>query len=182
MLDGLDFRHTRGIADAEEEARYRAIGTVSFGLRITETIDIDRPPAEVWAVVSDLSTHTAWRPALEEFRQLSEGPLVVGSRIREVLRWRGRRIEIEDVVTALDPPRRFSIQGGWSAADFELDLTLEPVEDGTRVRFEWPLYPKSHLLRIAAPLLGGAMRRATQEEARLLKTYVEGHGEAGTPY
>jgi carbon monoxide dehydrogenase subunit G len=142
-------------------------------VRITEVVRIDRPPADVWAVISDLSTHTVWRPALEEFRQLSEGPLEVGSRIYEVLRWRSRRIEIEDVVTALDPPHRFSIRGGWTAADFELDLALEPVEEGTTVTFDWPLYPKSLLLRVAAPLLRGAMRRATQEEARLLKAYVE---------
>jgi len=136
-------------------------------------VRIDRPPADVWAVISDLSTHTGWRPALEEFRQLSEGPLDVGSRIREVLRWRSRRIEIEDVVTALDPPHRFSIRGSWKAADFELTLALEPVEEGTAVTFDWPLYPRSLLLRVAAPFLGRAMRRATLEEARLLKAYVE---------
>jgi hypothetical protein len=142
-------------------------------VRITEVVRIDRPPVDVWEVASDLSTHTTWRPALEEFRQLSEGPLEVGSRIREVLRWRSRRIEIEDVVTALDPLRRFSIRGGWKAADFELELALEPVEEGTAVTFDWRLYPRSLLLRVAAPFLGRAMQRATREEAELLKAYVE---------
>ena len=142
-------------------------------MRIVERTRIERPVEDVWAVVSDLDTHLAWRPALVEFRHVSEGPLQVGSRIREVLRWRGRELVLDDVVTALDPPRHFGIRGGWKAADFELDLRLEEDGEGTVVTFDWPLYPKSGLLRVAAPLLGRAMRRATAEEVALLKEYVE---------
>jgi uncharacterized protein YndB with AHSA1/START domain len=142
-------------------------------VRITESIEIARPPEDVWAVVSDLTTHTEWRPALVEFRQLTEGPLQVGSRVREVLRFGGREIEIEDVVTALEPPRRLALRGGWKAADFEVEFTLEPSAGGTRATMDWPLYPKSLLLRIATPFLGRAMRTATREELELLKKRVE---------
>lgn len=31
-------------------------------MRVVESIVVDRPPADVWAVVSDLDTHTSWRP------------------------------------------------------------------------------------------------------------------------
>lgn len=142
-------------------------------VRVTESIHVSSPPEDVWAVVSDLDTHTRWRPALVEFRQVSDGPLAVGSRIREVLRWRGRRIDLEDVVTAFEPGRRFALRGGWKAAEFELDLRLDPEAGGTRVTMDWPLRPKSLLLRLAAPFIGGAMRRATREELELLKALVE---------
>jgi len=143
-------------------------------MRIIETIRIERPPEEVWDVVSDLGTHLEWRPALVEFTQVSEGPLAVGSRIREVLRWRGRELVLDDVVTALEPGRRFGITGGWNAADFDLDIRLEPVgESATQVTLDWPLRPKSLVMKAAAPFLGPAMRRATAEEAQLLKEYVE---------
>jgi carbon monoxide dehydrogenase subunit G len=144
-------------------------------VRIIEEVRIERPPADVWSVIADLDTHLAWRPALIEFRQVSEGPLGVGSRIREVLRWRGRELVLDDVVTTFAPLSHFGIRGSWKAADFELDLTLEPTGDGaTTVTFEWPLYPKSLVMKMVTPLLGGAMRRATAEEAALLKAYVEG--------
>jgi len=149
-------------------------------MRIVENVTIERPPADVWRVIADLDTHLAWRPALIEFRQMSEGPLGVGSRIREVLRWRGRELVLDDVVTTFDPPRQFGIQGSWKTADFELDLTLEPTNSGaTIVTFDWPLHPKSLLMKIVAPLFGSAMRRATAEEAALLKAYVEGNGAGG---
>jgi len=124
-------------------------------------------------VISDLETHTAWRPALVEFRQISEGPLRVGARIREVLQWGRREIEIEDVVTALEPPRRLALHGEWKAADFDVEFRLEPSGDGTRVTMDWPLHPKSLLMRIAAPFLGGTMRKATAEELEKLKAFVE---------
>ena len=144
-------------------------------MRIVEHVRIERPAEEVWAVVADLETHLAWRPALIEFRQVSEGPLGVGSRIREVLRWRGRELVLDDAVTAFDPLRHFGIRGSWKAADFELDLTLESTSDGaTIVTFDWPLYPKSLVMKMVTPVLGGAMRKATAEEAALLKAYVEG--------
>ena len=142
-------------------------------MRVLETVRIERSAEEVWSVIADLDTHTTWRPSVREFRQVSGGPLGVGSRIREVLDLRGREIVIDDVVTAFDPPRRFGIRGGWKAADFEVDFRLEPDGDGTNATMDWPLYPKSFLLKIAAPLMGRAMRRATKEELELLKAYVE---------
>lgn len=142
-------------------------------MRITESINVGRPPEQVWAVVSDLDTHTAWRPALVEFRQVSDGPLEVGSKIREVLRWGRREIEMEDVVTALEPPARFALRGSWKAADFELELRIEPDGDGSRVTMDWPLFPTSLLMRVAAPFLARTMRKATVEELEKLKAYVE---------
>lgn len=141
--------------------------------RVVESVVIEAAQDDVWAVISDLDTHTRWRPALREFRQLSDGPVGVGTRIREVLEWRAREIVIDDVVTAFDPPRRLGVTGGWKAAEFDLDLLLEPVADGTTVTMDWPLRPKSLLLRLAAPFLGGAMRKATREELELLKEHVE---------
>lgn len=146
-------------------------------MRIVENVRIECPPADVWSVIADLDTHLEWRPALVEFRQVSEGPLAVGSEIREVLRWRGRELVLADVVTVFDPERHFGIRGGWKAADFDLDLTLEPAGDGaTVVTFDWPLYPKSFLMKAVTPLLRRTMGRATAEEAALLKAYVEGRG------
>ena len=142
-------------------------------MRITERIHIDQPPEDVWAVVSDPSTHTAWRPALVEFRRVSEGPLEVGSRLQEKIRWREREIEIDDVVTALDMPRRLGVRGGWKPADFDLDFLLDPSNGGTLVTFDWSFLPKTFVMRLVTPFLGRTLRNATRDELAGLKTYVE---------
>jgi uncharacterized protein YndB with AHSA1/START domain len=142
-------------------------------IRITESISIEQPPSAVWAVVTDVGSHPRWRPALREFRQTTDGPLRVGSQIHEVLGWRDREITLLDEVTALESERRLGIRGGWKAADFELDILLEPSGDGTIATFDWTFSPKSMLMRIAAPLLGRTFKRSTREELEGLKTYVE---------
>jgi hypothetical protein len=127
----------------------------------------------VWPVVVDLESHPSWRPALREFRQVSEGPLRVGSRIREVLAWRGREIVLADEVSALDLQRRLGIRGGWRAATFGLDILLEPRGQATTVIFDWTLQPKSLLMRLAAPFLRRTFERSTEDELEGLKRYVE---------
>jgi len=142
-------------------------------IRITESVLIDRPPRVVWATVTDLDSHPLWRPAVREFRKVSDGPLAVGSRIHEVLSWRGREITLEDEVTALEPERRFGLRGGWKGADFDVDLLLEPSGAGTAFTFDWSLQPKSLLMRVAAPFLKGTFERSTAEEVEELKRYTE---------
>jgi polyketide cyclase/dehydrase/lipid transport protein len=127
--------------------------------------------------MTDLESHPRWRPSLREFRQVSEGPLEVGSQIREVLEWRGREITLADEVTVLDAQRRLGIRGGWKAADFDLELLLEPGGTGTVVTFDWTLRPKSLLMRAAAPWLKRSFERATAEEADGLRKYVEGRAD-----
>lgn len=127
----------------------------------------------MWPVVVDLECHPSWRPALREFRQVSEGPLRVGSRIREVLAWRGREIVLADEVSALDLQRRLGIRGGWRAATFALDILLEPRGQATTVIFDWTLQPKSLLMRLAAPFLRRTFERSTEDELEGLKRYVE---------
>ena len=124
--------------------------------------------------MTDLESHPRWRPSVREFRQVSEGPLEVGSQIREVLEWRGREITLADEVTVLDAQRRLGIRGGWKAADFDLDLLLDPSGSGTMVTLDWTLQPKSLLMRAAAPLLKRTFARATAEEADGLRRCVEG--------
>ena len=97
----------------------------------------------------------------------------MGSRIHEKIRWRGREIEIDDVVTALEPPRRLGIRGGWKPADFELDFLLTPEHGGTLASFDWSFYPKTLLMRVATPFLGRTLRSSTRDELEGLKTYVE---------
>ena len=142
-------------------------------MRITESELVEAPASDVWAVLTELESHPRWRPALREFRQVSEGPLRVGTRIHEVVAWRGREIVLADEVTAFQPERRLAIRGGWKAADFDLDMLLDPRGRSTAVTFDWSLHPKTLTMRLVAPFLGGTMRRSTREEVEGLKRYVE---------
>jgi uncharacterized protein YndB with AHSA1/START domain len=110
------------------------------------TVQIARPPDEVFAFVTDPTKLSAWQDA-EEVQQLTEGPVMAGTRFREVHKVMGRRrVELTEVVEC-DPGRRFHIRvvegppvdGRWE---------FVPTPAGTRVTFT-PLAHLSGRARIA---------------------------------
>ena len=73
------------------------------------TMEIARPPHEVFAFVTDPTKLSAWQDA-EEVQQLTEGPVRAGTRFREVHKALGReRVELTEVVEC-DPGRLFHIR------------------------------------------------------------------------
>jgi Polyketide cyclase / dehydrase and lipid transport len=50
---------------------------------IVVTIDIDRPPQEVFSYLDDLERHSDWQPDIVESRRTTEGPTRVGTRTVE---------------------------------------------------------------------------------------------------
>ena len=99
-------------------------------MKVVESIEIEGAPEDVWAVISDPDTHVRWRPALREFRPVSDGPLAVGSHVREVLVWRGREIVLDDIVTALDAPRRLGLVAAGRRPTSSSSSTSSPSPGG----------------------------------------------------
>src|SRR3954454_1308807 len=104
------------------------------------TVEIARPPDEVFAFVTDPAKLSVWQDA-EEVQQLTEGPVQAGTRFREVHKVIGRRrVELTEVVEC-DPGRVFHIRvvegppvdGHWEFAS--------TARGGTRVT----LTPLAHL-------------------------------------
>jgi uncharacterized membrane protein len=78
---------------------------------ITSSIEIARPPEEVFAYIDDLSRHGEWQTAIEQVTVETEGPTRVGSRARDRRRVPGGVREITYEITEHDPPRRASFRG-----------------------------------------------------------------------
>src|SRR3954451_3612075 len=75
----------------------------------TTTVEIARPPDEVFAFVTDPAKLSRWQDA-EEVQQLTDGPVRAGTRFREVHKIMGRRrVELTEVVE-YDPGRLFHIR------------------------------------------------------------------------
>src|SRR3954466_9081191 len=73
------------------------------------TVEIARPPEEVFAFVTDPAKLSVWQDA-GEVQQLTEGPVRAGTRFREVHKVMGRRrVGLTEVVEC-DPGRVFHIR------------------------------------------------------------------------
>lgn len=99
------------------------------------TIVLDRPPDAVWDFLTSESNDANWRgPWVRSVRQLSDGPLGIGSRYETVYRFFGRLERVIVEVTEFDAPRRMA----WRQVDSETvasnvgSYDLEAVDGGTR--------------------------------------------------
>jgi hypothetical protein len=102
-----------------------------FRRTVTETIEIDAPPIEVWAVLTDLSAYPEWNPHIRE----GAGEVAVGRRLTlRMYPARGRPVTIRPTVIAAEPGTELRLLGrlpGIFSAEHR--FTLNPLHPGTRV-------------------------------------------------
>ena len=84
-------------------------------IRVDLELEINRPPADVFAYVTDLERLGEWQENLISATLESDGPIRVGSRIREIRRGPfGRRMEALVEVEEFEPPTAFALHSSSS--------------------------------------------------------------------
>ena len=120
-------------------------------IRVTDTVAIERPPAEVFAYVTDPAKLPTWQD-VEEVVQLTPGPVGVGTRFREVHKVLGVRREQITEVVAFEPGARFEIQVVEGPPPVDGRWDFAPAPAGTWLTF----VPTARLpgpLAVAAPVV-----------------------------
>jgi carbon monoxide dehydrogenase subunit G len=138
--------------------------------RYRRTIEIARPPEDVFAFVADLENLPRWQPTVRDVRW--EGELHEGSQFEEVREMLGRRARSRLEVIALDPPREFSIRVVEGPVPLTVRHRLEPVDGGTRLMLDAE-GEAGGLMRLAAPIAERAAARQASQDLERLKRLVE---------
>jgi carbon monoxide dehydrogenase subunit G len=128
---------------------------------LREVLEVDRPLEEVFAFVGDFVNSAAWDPGVAEARNVTEGPVRVGTRYELIVLFNGKRLPMTYEVTAYEPPHRVELRGMGSTVSAVDDIRFEGTPDGTRIRYAADLRLKG-ALRLAQPLV----RRQLEETGR----------------
>lgn len=97
----------------------------------TNSIFINRPPQDVFSVITDPAKQSHWQNMAESAEWTSNGSHGVGSTQRAVAKFLGRKIETEIEITAWEPPHRVDykfVNGPYPA---QVSNTLQPQGEGT---------------------------------------------------
>jgi uncharacterized protein YndB with AHSA1/START domain len=119
---------------------------------------IDRSPADVFGFVSDPAQLPSWQTNTVSSTPEGDGPLGLGTRLREIHRAPGgKQLESVVEVSEFEPDRLFGLHVV-EGTPVHLRITLEPDERGTRLSFR--AYGRlTGAMRLAQPLLRRVLKR-----------------------
>ncbi len=131
-------------------------------------------PERIAAYVTDPEKVVELSPEIELFELA--GPLAVGTKVREVRRVLGRRMQLEWTVTEYEPSRR--IVFAWTGKSMHVTgaVTFEPVDGGTRVSTHNDIRTRG-AFRLLEPLVTRAVRR----EERTIFERLQAHLRSERP-
>ena len=116
----------------------------------------DRSPTDVFDYVSDPERLPTWQT--NTVSSVPDGPMGVGTRLREVHRMPGgKQVASVVEVSEFEPGRVFALQVV-EGTPVHLRITLDPDGDGTRMRFR--AYGElGGAMRLFQPVLGRTLKR-----------------------
>ena len=125
---------------------------------------IARPVGEVFAFLHDPANDPKWQRGTVESRQTSEGPLGVGTTVRQAARFLGRRWVSTYEITEYEPPRKSSLRGLAGPLAYAGGFLLEPAGDGTTLTMAGEM-SVGGVLRLVEPLVAWFARREMEASA-----------------
>lgn len=142
---------------------------------ITQTIEIKRRPEEVFAYLDQPERHGEWQSQIVSTKVESDGPVGVGTRVREIRKVGGREQDASYEITEHEPPRRSSFRGIAGPVRPQGTVTIEPTDDGScsRVSIEFTLVGHG-IGKLIAPLARMQARKTIVEQQEQLKAKLEG--------
>lgn len=96
---------------------------------VQRTIIVDQSPQAVFAFLADFTTTEEWDPPTLSTRRTS-GTGGVGTTYHNVAKFRGKRTEVDYVVTAYVEGRSLQLRGDAGEVELVDTLTVEPTATG----------------------------------------------------
>ena len=135
------------------------------------TLHLKRPVEQVFAFLADYQNLRTWQSNLIENEQLTEGPLRVGTRFREVRRTGPGQSEIHGEITDFEPNKRFSTKTS-TKPQVTVSYSLEGENGGTRLNYKFVMLT-SGMMRLLEPLIAGSIKKDTNLDFQKLKNILE---------
>jgi uncharacterized protein YndB with AHSA1/START domain len=147
-------------------------------MKFTNTITINRQPAEVFAFLAHFENVPLWNYAISETRKDTGGSVGVGSRYRQT-RTLPTRSEETFEVTEFELDHRLSIRGPLGPFHAEVGYVVAPADNGTSLTNTMNLQPRGPL-RLIAPLAASGVKSAVAANLGTLKQLLETGGRPTT--
>jgi uncharacterized protein YndB with AHSA1/START domain len=142
-------------------------------MRVEESVEINRPPEEVFDYVANPENLPEWSNLVLEVRKETERQLQRGDRFTTVAKFLGRRFETPFEVSAHEPPHRHSDRSTGGPFPQEYTYTFEETGGGGTRFTQVAEGEPGGFFRLVGPVLEMAGRRQFRADLQTLKDLLE---------
>jgi uncharacterized protein YndB with AHSA1/START domain len=144
---------------------------------IVSSIDISRPPDEVFSYLSDPARFPEWQRDVVRVRVEGDGRPGAGPRFTTTRRIGGVERTMTQEVTERTPPRRWTVRGVDGPIRPSADVTVEPLDDGASSRVTFALdFEGAGIGKALLPMVRRQTSKAAPVSYRNLKERLERGG------
>ena len=145
---------------------------------IVLTIEIARPPYEVFSYVTDPSRFSEWQADAARGRFEADGPPGVGSRFTTTRRIGRAERTTTSVITEINPPRNWAAHGVDGLIRPIMHVTVTPLGESARSRVTIDVDFRGHGIgKLHVPLVRWLGRKDVSTNCLNLKKRLEGRDE-----
>ena len=138
-----------------------------------QSIWTNRTQQEVFDYLSEPTNDAKWRGSSVSAEWISDPPHGVGSTNKAVDKLMGRNIESTREITAWDPPNQFGFKGASGPMSFELTMTFEAQDNGTKATISVEAR-SGGLFKMAENLFAKQMEKQVSTDMASLKRVMGG--------
>jgi carbon monoxide dehydrogenase subunit G len=148
-----------------------------MAIDVAAEIKVERPRAEVAAFVTEPANDQTWIKAFTSVEALTDPPTAVGSRVKRVAGFMGRRIDYVMLVVEFVPESRLvmqTLEGPFPmTVHYEFESLGSEGDSGTLVRVR-NQGGSGVMASLFSPLMGWMVNRQVKKDLVVLKSVLEG--------
>jgi carbon monoxide dehydrogenase subunit G len=142
-------------------------------VRCEVTLDVARPPSEVFAFVDDVSQCPRWLSRCAELTMTSPPPKRAGSTLYYRYKEGSPGGSMDGVVRAWEKDKRLEMEFKDKLFEVEIAFAFEPAGAGTRIHHTVVISPKPVLAKLMSPMIRKMTEKQIAQDTAALKRLLE---------
>lgn len=138
-----------------------------------ETTVIHAPVKSVFDIVTDFSQAPFIMEHIVRTEKLTEGPMQVGTQIKEVRNIRGKEAATVLTVAEFNPHQTFVVKSEMSGITVTYQYDFMSFEEGTKVDFKGSIKSKGLKNMLIKPIFESMLKKEDKDHLEKIKAYIE---------
>jgi len=147
-------------------------------VRVTKTINAD--PQRVFELITDFEHAAEHIKGIDKVEIMTDGPVGVGTRIRETRTFFGRQAVETMEITQFQPGKSYTTFAVSSGCEYVSGFTVTPAGDGCEVAMDFQATPKTLMAKVFSIMSGPMIKmvvKCVEDDLNDIKRIAEGEAQ-----